>query len=164
MVCPLRPPRWRCTRPFFSCNVLHGSFYILYSPCVRWSSFSCVFSLCLLASTADCINLFEESGFRANTHFYHLGREQGYQYHLSYETQSAYYFKCAVWELGCRGRAVLRVDGSRFRETKPHNHDPDPDFVGKRHFRQNVLDELRQRRFTPNQEIVDQERTNRRYA
>jgi len=43
-----------------------------------------------------------------------------------------------------------------------HNHPPDSDFVSRRHFRENVIDQVREGRYVSFQEILDSERRNRR--
>lgn len=64
-------------------------------------------------------------------------------------------------KLRCPGRAILRLNGG-FRHTNPHNHLPDPDLVGERHFRANVLDQVRDQRYVNFQDIVEQARRDRR--
>lgn len=106
------------------------------------------------------MRLIREEGYREGTHFYHDGG--GYAYHFNSETATSVYFKCAVYEgMRCHGRAVLRVGGG-FRHTKAHNHPPDPDFVGMRHFRQNILEQVMNARAVSYQEIVDEARRDRR--
>lgn len=58
----------------------------------------------------------------------------------------------------------MRIEGNSFMQTKGHNHFPDPDFVGERHFRQNILDEVRERPFAPFHDVVDQGRIDQRYV
>jgi len=109
------------------------------------------------------VRLICENGFKPGSHFYHLGDGQ-FAYHVSFETWSSIYFKCVMYERGCRGRAILK-QGGRFSETKGHNHPPDPDFVGERHFRENVLEEIENNvRFAGYQDILDQFRSDQRYA
>jgi len=75
---------------------------------------------------------------------------------------SSIYFKCVLYERGCRGRAVYKYTG-RFRETQYHNHEPDPDFVGERHFRENILNEIEGARYVNYQEVLDQYRSDQRF-
>lgn len=109
------------------------------------------------------VRLIREQGFKENSHFYHRG-DGGYCYHVNVETASSIYFKCVLFERGCRGRAILRLAGGPFRETGIHNHPASSDFVGERHFRQNVLNQCREARYTTFQEIVDDARRDRRYV
>jgi len=108
------------------------------------------------------MRLIRERGFREETFFYHLG-DGGYAYHYNVETATSIYFKCATYSrTRCSGRAVLYI-GGEFRETKPHTHPPDPDFVGMRHFRQNVLDAVENNpRYVSYADIVDEARRDRR--
>jgi len=68
-----------------------------------------------------------------------------------------------MYERGCRGRAILRHNGG-FVESQRHNHPADPDFVGERHFRENLLSEIRDGRFVSYQDILDQARSDRRFV
>ena len=98
---------------------------------------------------------------RDNSFLYHLG-DGGHVWHYNVDTASSIYFKCIQYErLRCTGRAILRIGGA-FRETQPHNHHPDPDVIGERHFRANVLEEARNARYMSFQDIVDQARRDRR--
>jgi len=120
--------------------------------------------LMILTLVTDCIRAVQlicENGYKAGSHFYHLG-DGGYAYHASDDNMKAIYFKCVFYERGCRGRAIYSFRG-RFTETQPHTHRPDADFVGERHFRENILDDIRQRRFVNYQDILDQYRSDQRF-
>ncbi|KAK3924145.1 Keratin, type II cytoskeletal 2 epidermal [Frankliniella fusca] len=115
-----------------------------------------------LACDAVPAVLFRERGYRDNTFYYHLG-DGSHAYHYNLETTSSIYFKCVMYhQLGCGGRAILKM-GGEFRHSHPHNHLPDPEYVGEKHFRQNVLDDCRGR-FVDHKEILDQARRDRRYS
>ena len=117
--------------------------------------------LILLELVCDAVRLIRENGFRDNSYFYHAG-DGGYAYHVNGETATSIYFKCAIYEsTRCTGRAILRVGGA-FRHTKEHTHPPDPDFVGMRHFRQNVLEQVRNARYVSYQDILNAARRDRR--
>ncbi|KAK3913727.1 Protein FAR1-RELATED SEQUENCE 12, partial [Frankliniella fusca] len=122
-----------------------------------------LFFLVLAGDAVRGVRLICENGYQAGSHYYHLGNG-GFAYHASYETWTSIYFKCVFYERGCRGRAIFKPD-QRFTETAPHNHPADPDFVGKRHFRENLLGEIRNNpRFVGYQEVLDQFRSDRRYS
>ncbi|XP_034254486.1 uncharacterized protein LOC117653153 [Thrips palmi] len=133
---------------------------------MRWSisaSFTLLLALNLLNFFCDAVRLIREQGFRGNTYFYHTG-EGSHAYHYQLETQSSIYFKCVqAYKLKCGGRAVLRLGGN-FRTTQPHNHRPSPDLVGERHFRANVLNQVRDARYVSFQDILDEARRNLRYS
>lgn len=115
----------------------------------------------MLNVVCDGVRLYMEKGLRDNSFFYHNG-DGGHAYHYNLETQSSIYFKCVQYErMKCPGRAILRLGGG-FRHTQAHNHLPDPDLVGERHFRANVLEQVRNARHVSFQEIVDQARRDRR--
>ncbi|KAK3908301.1 Cytoplasmic protein NCK2 [Frankliniella fusca] len=118
--------------------------------------------LTLIADTIRAVELICENGFRPGTHYYHLGNG-GYAYHASDDSPQAIYFKCVFYERGCRGRAIYSYNG-RFTESQPHDHAADAHFVGERHFRENLLNEIGERRFVNYQEILDQYRSDQRYA
>ncbi|KAK3910410.1 Tryptophan 2,3-dioxygenase, partial [Frankliniella fusca] len=121
--------------------------------------------MCLLILVVDAVRgvlLICENGYKLGSHFYHLG-DGRFAYHVSYETWSSIYFKCVLYERGCRGRAILKQGGT-FSETQGHNHPPDPNFVGERHFRANLLEDIENNvRFVGYQEIFDQFRSDQRY-
>lgn len=118
--------------------------------------------LTLLADALKAIHLICENGFRAGSHYYHLG-DQSYAYHASYDSPKAIYFKCVLYARGCRGRAIYKETGS-FKVTQHHNHAPDPDFVGERHFRENLLNRIGEGRQFTYQDVVDQFRSDQRYS
>lgn len=118
-------------------------------------------ALNLLNVFCDAIRLIREQGLRDNTFFYHNG-DGGHAYHYNLETQTSIYFKCIQYEkLKCPGRAILRLN-EQFRHTQDHNHLPDPDLVGERHFRANVLDQVRNQRFVNFHDVVEAARRDRR--
>lgn len=119
--------------------------------------------LTLIADFAQGVQMICENGYKPGSHYYHLG-DGRYAYHVSDDTWGSIYFKCVFYERGCRGRAVLRHHNGRFRETQPHNHPPDPNFVEDRHFRENLVQNIRAAgRVVNHQEILDQFRSDRRY-
>lgn len=131
---------------------LHLTFYNIFM-CRRF-----VMLLCL---ATDAVRLIMEKGFRDNSHYYHLG-DGSYAYHVNLETASSIYFKCVMYDkFRCSGRAILRV-GGQFRHSNHHNHPPDPDYVGERHFRANVLEQCRGARYVAFNDILDQARRDRR--
>lgn len=124
-----------------------------------------LYRLCVVSTlVVDCVRLVVEEGFRPGTKFYHLG-DGGHAYHFNAETGSTIYFKCALYErYGCLGRAIYKFRGGAFRHTGYHNHPADPNFVGMRHFRQNVLRQVDGPRYVSFEEIVQNERANTRSA
>ncbi|XP_034246305.1 uncharacterized protein LOC117648159 [Thrips palmi] len=129
------------------------------------NSFRSLLLLILLSLLADglrAVRLICENGFKVGSHYYHLG-DGRYAYHASDDTRNAVYFKCVLYERGCRGRAIYKYGGS-FRETQHHNHAPDPDFVGMRHFRENLLDEIHDARYVNYEQLLDQFRSDQRYS
>ncbi|KAJ1522440.1 hypothetical protein ONE63_001630 [Megalurothrips usitatus] len=85
-------------------------------------------------------------------------------YHVNKETASSIYFKCVMYDkLKCSGRAIYRFGGG-FRHTKAHNHPPDPDYVGERHFRENILQHIDGARFVSFEDVLNDFRRNRNYS
>lgn len=83
-------------------------------------------------------------------------------YHYQLETATSIYFKCVfAHKLHCHGRAIFRLGGS-FVHKGEHNHPPDQDFVGERHFRANVLREIDGARIVNFKAIVDEAKRDRR--
>ncbi|KAK3910275.1 Transposase for insertion sequence element IS905, partial [Frankliniella fusca] len=121
--------------------------------------------LCLITLVVDAINLIRENGMRENSYYYHLG-DGTHAYHVNLETGSSIYFKCVFADnknFKCGGRAILRLGGA-FKHSQPHNHNPDPDYVGQRHFRENILNEIENARFVSFHDILDEYRRDRRYS
>ncbi|KAK3914726.1 ATP synthase subunit beta [Frankliniella fusca] len=119
--------------------------------------------LLVLSVTADAVLLFQEEGYRGNSYFYHTG-PNSHAYHVNVETEKRIYFRCVFYDkLKCWGRAILEIGGG-YRQSSNHNHPPDPDFVAQRHFRQNVVNRVREGRYVGFAEILESERRNRRYS
>ena len=115
----------------------------------------------LLSLIGDAVRLIRENGFRGNSYYYHLG-DGSHAYHYNLETATSIYFRCVMYDkLRCSGRAIYRIGGT-FRHSKPHNHPPDPDFVGQRHFRENVLERCGDAQYVGYQDIVDEARRDQR--
>ncbi|KAJ1521126.1 hypothetical protein ONE63_002826 [Megalurothrips usitatus] len=131
---------------------------------MRGASFWLLWSFFLLTILADvsAVRLIRENGFRPNTYYYHLG-DGGHAYHFNTETSTSIYFKCVLYGQGCKGRAILRVGGN-FRHTLEHNHPPDPDFVGERHFRENLLQRISTARYVDFKDVLDDMRRDRKYS
>ncbi|KAE8745029.1 hypothetical protein FOCC_FOCC008341 [Frankliniella occidentalis] len=118
--------------------------------------------LCVVTLVADAVRIIREQGFKDGTCFYHDNRSP-YSYHLNTKSATTIYFKCVAYELGCRGRAKLRLGGN-FVHSKAHNHAADPDFIQERQFRTRLLAKVRESKWVDYKDILEAERFDNRYS
>lgn len=100
-------------------------------------------------------NVAREEGTRPGSFFYHI--QDGFHYHLSEERPGTMYFKCVLYERGCRGRALLDdLDG--FVHRTAHNHEPDLHYPDEMDVKRRILQRCRNLDYAPFARIVDEEK------
>ncbi|KAJ1526453.1 hypothetical protein ONE63_009587 [Megalurothrips usitatus] len=115
-----------------------------------------------LTFVVDCLPIIREQGYRSGSYFFHNG-DNGHAYHYSSDRTFVIYFKCVLYDQGCRGRAILRL-GQGFKHSSPHNHAPNPYLLQEREFRRTLLERCSTKKWVSYKDILDEARGDQRYS